>query len=191
MVQSAIAEFDQKSVQQQLAEIKQAVQKSQTQSTDYIKNNMLHFLHGKLEKLKPLAPAIKCYHRYSEEGKWRIAPAKFSGYRPQPFFKIEKNQGLLQIDTYFKINGTAFPANDFSRYKFLLRSGNEYFLLLFKDYKILQWLAGLDMNTLGKNSALFESQLLARLEEDYEVNRNNLFTDTILAPEPVNRIYLN
>lgn len=191
MVQSAIAEFDQKSIHQQLEEIKLAVQKSQTNSSDYIKNNMLRILQGKLEKLKPLAPAIKCYHRFLEEGKWKVAPAKFSSYRPQPFFRVVKKEGGLAIETYFKLNDSVFPASGFSSYKFLLRSGNEYFLLLFKDYKILQWLEDQDMDQAGKAASVFESQILARLEEDYEVDRNNLFTDTILSPEPINRIYLN
>lgn len=190
-VQAAIAEFDHASLQAHLAEIKQALKKSGAENNEQVKQTMLRHLHGKLEKIKPLAPAVKWYHRFLEDGKYRILPCVFSNYRPALSFKVVKEAGGLNIETSVNINGTLFPLQEFRQYRFLLRSGNEYFLLSFKDFKTLEWLRDFDFGSCNKNSAQFENIVLAKLEEDYEVDRNNLFTEDLLSPEPVNRVYLN
>ena len=190
MVQSLVEEFDVSALDQQLAEIKKAV-KASGSGEHGIHSNMMRLLHGKLEKLKPVAPAIKWYQRLEEDGKFRILPCSFSPFRPQLSFEVEKVNGKLSVKTQIEINGSTFLLEEFRRFGFLLMSRNEYYILLFRDYKTLEWLKDFDFSIVENDLSLFESEILARLQADYHVSTNSLFAEVLIESEPVNRIYLN
>src|SRR5690606_6346709 len=75
--------------------------------------------------------------------------------------------------------------------RFLLESRNEYFLLSFKDYQTLEWLAGDDPIRYSDSPEDFSGQVLARLEKDYKVDRNNQFDTTVISGTPANRVMLS
>lgn len=190
MVQSLVEEFDINGIDLQLAEIKKAVKASGTGEAS-VHTNMLRLLHGRLEKLKPVAPSLKWYQRLEENGKYKIVPCHFSTYRPVIQFAVEKKDGKLKLQTLVDINGTKYSLDDFQRFGFLLMSRNEYYILSFRDFKTLEWIGEFDFTLVENNFSLFESEILARLQTDYTVDTNHIFSETILSPEPINRIYLN
>ena len=191
IAQNVLSFFDNIAVATELTLLKNALERPGQRNADILKNNMLRNLHVNLQRLKPYAPAIKWYHRYGDAGKFKVQPCTFSTYRPQLSFKVIKQNNLLALETLVNINGALYPLTDFVQYHYLLRSNNEYFLLLFKDYQTLQWVQALDYAATGNSTASFETEILFRLEKDYKVNRNNLFTAVQIKQEPVNRVYLN
>ena len=126
--------------------------------------------------MKPFSALIKWYHKIpGEKGNFKTAPGSFSTFKPQLQFEVTKNGNALELSTIISINGTIFPLDQFSRYQFLLLSGSEYFILSYKDYQTLEWLKENDPHQYSHQPQEFSENILARLETDYAVNRNNLF----------------
>lgn len=158
----------------------------------YYKTAMLRELHGILETLKPFAILAKWYHKIrTEKGSYRTGPCVFSVYRPQLQFEVVKEDNLLHLKTMVVLNNQPYAIETFNRYHFLLESSNEYFLLGFKDYQTLEWLALQKPEQYSKEPQALAQEILAKLEEDYTVNRNQLFEQKAIDALPVNRVMLS
>ncbi|OQP66355.1 helicase SNF2 [Niastella vici] len=178
--------------------LKEEIQKKFTQQRAgvsyevYYKTAITRRLHEHMERMKPFAALVKWYHKIpGEKGNFKTAPGSFSTFKPQLQFEVTKNGNNLQLHTTISINGAPYPLDQFSRYQFLLLSGNEYFILSYKDYQTLEWLQDNDPQQYSQNPQEFSETILAKLEADYTVNRNNLFQKHEIREKPVNRVMLS
>ncbi len=159
---------------------------------EYYEPALLRALHGLFERLKPFTSLFKWYHKiWSNKSSAKTAPCVFSAYKPQLQFEVIKESDALILKTHITLNGTAWDIGDFNRYHFLLESGNEYFLLGFKDFQTLEWLKENTPEKYRHHPTGLALNILGRLEEDYKVNRNGLFTQNIIEAIPVNRVMLS
>ncbi len=158
-----------------------------------IRKRVLRHFHQLFEKLKPFTHLLKWYHKTPViNGKsFKTSLCIFSSYKLHLTFGVKKRNANLVLVTQITLNGTLYNLNDFNRYHFLLESNNEYFLLSYKDYQTLEWLSENNRGQYALDSAAFSQHLLARLETDYSVNRNNLFSKKEIKALPVNRVLLN
>ncbi len=153
---------------------------------------LLRDLHSLFERVKPYSQLVKWYHKiWQDKHSARTAPCVFSNYRPQLQFEVAKKNNLFVLKTFILLNGSLFDLTLFEQYHFLLFSNGEYFLTGFKDYQTLEWLKTIDTAQFSQDPQAFVHQVLARLEEDYKVTRNNLFEQNIIDTPPVNRILLS
>lgn len=145
-----------------------------------------------LEILKPFFSLIKWYHQVPNPatGNLLIAPCTFSTFKTQLQFEVVNNNGL-ELVTQIQINNTIFALSEFRRFHFLLESKNEYFFLSFKDYQTLEWLQQQNISEYAHDSAAFAQHILSKLEEEYTVERNNLFAITSIDVAPINRVLLS
>ena len=153
---------------------------------------LLRELHGLFERLKPFAALFKWYHKlWMDRTNAKTAPCTFSTYKPQLQFEVVKEKNALKLKTQLMLNATAYDIKDFSRFQFLINSGNEYFILSFKDFQTLEWLNQNNAAQYQHDPSEMAQHILARLEEDYKVNRNNLFEQNRIEVLPTNRVILS
>ena len=153
---------------------------------------LLRELHGLFERMKPFATLFKWYHRiWNNTSNARTAPCTISAFKPQLQFEVIEQGKALHLRTTIFLNGTSYDINNFNRYHFLLESRNEYFLTSFKDFQTLEWLSKSNPAQYGHNSSELAHNILARLEEDYKVNRNGLFLQNSVDVVPINRVILS
>jgi len=159
---------------------------------EYYEQALLRELHGLFERIKPFTALFKWYHKiWSDKSSAKTKPCSFSTFKPQLQFEVTKEDDALILKTHILLNGTEYDIRDFNRYHFLLESGNEYFLTGFKDFQTLDWLSGSNPEQYQYNASELVQNILARLEEDYKVNRNGLFSQNIIDVLPVNRVMLS
>lgn len=158
----------------------------------FFRNAMLRELHGVLETLKPFAILVKWFHKIkTDKGNYRTGPCVFSVYKPQLQFEVVKEPAGLELRTTIILNNQPYPLTDFTRYHFLLESRNEYYLLAFKDFQTLEWLEQQKPSQYSKDPQGLAREVLGKLEEDYPVNRNQLFEQKAIDALPVNRVMLS
>jgi SNF2 family DNA or RNA helicase len=150
-------------------------------------------LQERFEMIKPFAALLKWYHQlpHADNGHVITTPCVFSVYKPVLKFEVTKEDGSFRLITVIVINGCDYRHDAFRRFHFLLESNNEYFLLAYKDYKTLEWLQQNDPAQYSHDAAFFAQKILSVLENDYDVNRNNLFAVTTVEVKPVRRILLS
>lgn len=159
--------------------------------TAFYNNALLRELHLLFEQLKPFASLVKWQHRLSvSKNNIKTAPCTFSTYKPQLQFEVIKQQQQLVLKTWVVLNNSTYSIESITRYHFLLLSGNEYFLLSHKDFKTLDWLEQADPAQYCGDAEKLAEQILAKLEGDYPVKRNNLFNEQIIDCLPESRILL-
>jgi SNF2 family DNA or RNA helicase len=177
----------QQAVKQRLAQQKAGVSREA-----FVQNAMLRHLHHLFESVKPFASLVKWYHKISEgKGKFRTAPCVFSAYKPMLNFEVKQDDTGLFLITYVVLNGANFNLNEFTRHSFLLQSNNEYFILSVKDFQTLDWLEDNDGRRYAHDALGFSQVLLGKLEGDYPVNRNDLFSKKEIRKSPANRLMLS
>ncbi|WP_018612238.1 DEAD/DEAH box helicase [Segetibacter koreensis] len=170
-----------------------AKQKVEKEGEALVKKSMLRHFYQLFEKLKPFSSIVKWYHKIPVgSGKsYKTSPCIFSAYKTQLTFEVQKTNNYLFLMTNVLLNGTVYSLNEFNRYHFLLESNNEYFLLSYKDYQTLEWLSEYNRGQYKSDAEGFARNLLARLEADYEVDRNDCFIKKEIKTVPVNRVMLN
>lgn len=159
----------------------------------YSKQALLRHYHQLFERVKPFAPLAKWYHSKQLNGNkhYSTAPCVFSAYRPGLRFAVVKTPAGLELRTLIDLNGQLYEIEAFSRQFFFLESKNEYFLLAFRDYQTLEWLADQQPQQYASDPAALAEHVLAYLEKDYTVDRNNLFDQQKIESLPVNRVLLS
>lgn len=145
------------------------------------------------EPLKAQAAQVKWYHKVeTEEGKYKTTPCTFSGLRPMLQFEVSRNEeGELQLNCFVFVSGASQPLAEFKRSRFLLEKEGVYYLLTHTDYTTLQWLEQKPERLYNKTPQAFAQHILAKLESEYTVRRNNLFSGDQVKVIPQNRIVLS
>ena len=160
--------------------------------TEFHEGALLRELHGLFERLKPFAALFKWYHKiWANKASAKTAPCNLSLYKPQLQFEVIKENDALILQTQISLNGTAYNIDDFNRFHFLLNSSNEYFLMGFKDFQTLEWLIKNNPVQYQHDPSEMAQHILAHLEDDYKVNRNNLFEQNSIDVLPINRVMLS
>jgi SNF2 family DNA or RNA helicase len=150
----------------------------------------LRTVHELLLRLKPFTETFKWYHKIQVDKKnYKTAPCRFSNYRPQLEFEVTKYNNKYLLKESLEINGCKYDSSEFTRTHYLMESKGEYFLLAYKDYLTLEWLEKENYHTYSTQD--FIEKILARLEADYKVNRNNLFETATVQEKPVKRVMLS
>ncbi len=154
----------------------------------YIRKIQQHF-----EEIKPFTSLIKWYHKlpHLSTGKLTTAPCTFSTYKPSLQFEVVLEKKLVTLIVHININGNKYALKNFRRFYFLLESKNEYFLLTHKDYATLEWLEQNKPEQYASNTNLMAQQILSKLEENYEVERNGLFATTTIDIVPKCKVLLS
>lgn len=140
-----------------------------------------------LQTLKPLLPLITCYRQtpVGNEKRLKTAPCTFSNYTPQLKFEVQQSSGGWLLLTLIELNGSAFPLAEFNQYGFFLEHKNEYFLLKFPDYQVLNRVQSYDWEKEAFDQSRFIADVLGPLA-GYPVNRNNLLiSDQVDVIPPV------
>ncbi|MEO5890487.1 MAG: DEAD/DEAH box helicase, partial [Ferruginibacter sp.] len=160
--------------------------------SDFYEPALLRELHALFEKIKPFAALFKWYHTiWQDRSVAKTAPCAFSNYKPQLQFEVIKEDNLLSLKTRIVLNDAIYDIGDFNRYHFLLTDNNGYFLLSLKDFQTLEWLKENKPEQFQHDPPAMAENILARLEENYHVNRNGLFEQNIIESLPVNRVMLS
>ncbi len=108
------------------------------------------------------------------------------------FSLLMREDGTYYLQTYIKFPLEQIPLEHFERFHFLLRSGNNYFLLKYADYQTLEWLDNIDFKAIENDIVKFNNQIVKKLEQqNYLVNTNNLIQSTIIDIPPTNCILLS
>lgn len=193
--QSILREFGREQIDFLKKEIKQrhSKQKSGAAWSPFFRNAMLRHYHQLLERIKPFAPLVKWYHTKQLNGNkhFSTAPCRFSAYRPYLKFEVVKEGEKLLLVTLIDINGTAYRYETFNRLHYLLESNNEFFILSYRDFQKLEWLLEQKPEQYALRPTELAQHILAELETDYNVNRNNLFDRLEIETIPVNRVMLS
>lgn len=145
------------------------------------------------EPLKADAAQLKWYHRVEvENGHYKTIACSFNSLRPMLQFEVTRNEDdKLQLNAFVFINGSTRPLSDFKRSRFLLEKDNEYFLLTYTDHNTLQWLSTQPEAQYSNDPQAFAQNILAKLESNYTIKRNNLFSGDQVIAVPQNRIVLS
>jgi SNF2 family DNA or RNA helicase len=168
------------------------LKRNKTDFESHYRNEILRKLHDLLLRLKPFAATEKWYHKIPiDKRNYKTGPCKFSNFRPYLEFQVTKETGNYFLKTFINLNGEKYPLEALQRTHFLLESRSEYFLLAFKDYQTLEWLEVNDPGQYKSDPEALATNILTKLEEDYRVNRNNLFETTKVDTIPVNRVMLS
>jgi SNF2 family DNA or RNA helicase len=154
---------------------KHKLQKSGVPLHQFLKTAYARKLHELFEHVKPFLPLLKMYHQLPNPntGNMLLAPCIFSSFRPLLSFSVKKEKKIYTLNTIISVNGTMYQFADFRRFAFLLESRNEYYILNNKDFQTLEWLESITAS--GADALEFAKNILAKLEENYKVERNNLF----------------
>ena len=160
----------------------------------YLRKAMLRHAHQLLNGLLPYADTLKWYcQRQQRAGKhFILAPCTLHQQKPLLFFDVvREDHGGLGLLVSIEADGLLYRQDAYTRHAFLLEKDNNYFLLSLKDCQTLDWLQQNPTEKYAHNPAFFAEHVVARLEEDYTVNRNGLFEEVVLEAVPINRVMLS
>lgn len=154
----------------------------------YRQQALLKMAYTHLHSLKPFLPLCEWMHRVPlNAGRMLSGPCIFSPLRVILGFDVQKKEGLFILDCQVELNDGKFPLASFERHHFLLRSQNEYFLLTWKDYQLLEWL----QQQAPLEGTAFREQVLARVQSDYRVNSSQLLGVEKIASPPGFQVLLS
>ena len=168
------------------------LQKAGIPYSQYYENAFNRRVHELFERLKPFITQLKWYDKIQAgKGNFRTAPCIFKTERPQLQFDLQDEKGILQLHTILALDGQLYPLSEFTRSHFLVQRNHEYFLLRYKDYQTLEWLQDCNWQQYRNQPEQLSLEVLAKLEADYTVHRNNLFAKKEIQALPVNRVLLS
>lgn len=193
-IKDALLLFSERAIIQEWQAIQQKFTKQRSGKSleSFTQNAMLRYVHDCFNGLKPFFPALSFYHKILSDNKknYRTQACSFSTYKPTLSFEVIQHHNVFSVLIYVEINSTQFLLSQFNRTQFLLESRNEYFILSFKDFQILEWLNE-NIHLYNADTALFAEHILNKLESDYTVNRNQYFAANAVEATPTNRVLLS
>lgn len=179
--------------QKQHIKHRHSVQRTDISWETFFSKNITAYWHKSFESLKPYFSLVKWYHKKPQPGKKNFlsGPCSFSKFRPAISFEVQKVNDALQLHCLITLNGSVYSLHTFNRFEFLLENKSEYFILSYQDYLTLEKVKTLPVGAYASNPQAFAQNILAKLEKDYTVNRNNHFPVNEITIAPTKRILLN
>jgi superfamily II DNA or RNA helicase len=171
-------------------ELRLKKQKAGVSIRSFLTQSVHRHLHQQFGELRPFYSGLKSYHKILKPGTkiYQTLPCRFSTERPRLQFEVVATAALFSLEARLGIGESLHDITAFSRTAFFLQKDNEYFLLSFKDYQTLEWLATALGESGGLPQAAFAEKVLARIEGDYTVNRNGLLEEKSLEVLPTCRV---
>ncbi|MDA3614166.1 DEAD/DEAH box helicase [Polluticaenibacter yanchengensis] len=193
-VKLTLANFDSKSISDIENGITEKYKKSRAGVAfdSFFDNAYSRAMHELFTSIKPFASLFSWYQKIESKLATKTNACSLSTFWPGLKFNVYKNdKNNFCLQTLVQINEGEYPVEDFLRYEFLIQSNTEYFILRYGDYHTLKWLDTVNWDKLGNDGSEFLKTIVNKLEENYSVNRNNLFEQTFLEVEPINRVMLS
>ena len=157
----------------------------------FYNNAIERAFYDKMVRLKPFLQIVRWYQKKWGKGNPVTAPCSFSPYSPKLQFDVLNESSQLSVEPAVVINGTTYNLKEFNRHHFFIEQNNEYFLLSYKDSQTLSWLQLAYPSQYCNDPQALAENILAKLEEDYTVNRNGFFKQYIVETTPVNQVMLS
>ena len=158
----------------------------------YFQPAFLREIHSCMGLLMPFLEKTKCYHKIkNESGSVRTSPCKFQNIRPGIQFELTREAGRLSVSTIIKLGNTSLPLAELNRSHFLVEKDEVYHLLGYRDYQTLEWLNSEPVIKAGRDESEFRKTVLAKLEEHYKVNRNDLLESNTINSRPESQVMVN
>ncbi|PVD51188.1 ATP-dependent helicase [Terrimonas sp.] len=159
----------------------------------FFSKNIAAYWHKAFESLKPYFSLVKWYQKKPQPGKksFLSGPCSFSTFRPSLQFDVHKKNDLLSLHCNVVLNGISYALSTFNRFEFLLESKSEYFILAYRDYVMLEKIKALPVDRYASEPQEFAKHILADIEKNYTVNRNDHFPVNELVIKPINRLLLS
>jgi len=152
------------------------------------------YVGGVLQELKPLAPAIERLY-YLPAGvafaNHSVRPATISAFVPGLHFKVEKEEGRVGLYCSVLINGNVFPLEDFQQLSFLLKSGNEFFVLKKEDVAVLESYKTEWRNVHALGQPRFLEKVVKPLAEKYPVDMEAVIRTEMVDTAPRGRVFVS
>ena len=193
-VKLTLANFDTKNIAEIQNSIIEKYKKSRTGINYdlFFDNAFARAMHEIFTSIKPFASLFSWYQKIESKLSTKTNICSVSTFWPGLKFNVYKDdKNAFCLQTNVQINEGEYPLEEFLRYEFLIQSNTEYFILRFADYQTIKWLDTLNWSKLGNDGSEFLKTVVSKLEENYTVNRNNLFEQTFLEVEPINRVMLS
>ncbi len=171
-----------------------ARQKAGTSLSNFVNRSFLRQVHQQLEQLWPSLCAEKIYHQVVNPatGNTMTTACELRPEKPLLSFAVHRDaEGLLALQTKLRLNDEEYELSAFSQELYFIGQNNQYFLLSYADYQVLQWLSVNDPAQYADEPAAFSEHILGKLSADYTVEATALDDATVVDTEPVNAIYLS
>ena len=168
--------------------------KSGTSLERYLSRYMTKYIYSELQSLLKQIPSHNWYHKYKnpQTGNYTISRCAFHEERVAMAFEVIKLEDKsLDIRVWFNISGKLFALDTINRYKFLLQIAQDYYFLDGQSYQMLEWLAQSNYKSYAHDGALFSKHIIEKLEEEFVVERNNLFEEEVLQLVPERALLLS
>ena len=149
----------------------------------------IKYYHNAFVALKPYFSLLKFYLQ-TPTGKstFSTSPISFSGFKPLLSFEVVKSGKGFFVKIMVQTGDFKTNISEYDMHHFLLLSKHEIFILAFNDYQTLLWL---QEHNQPATSEISLKKTITILEENYKVNRNNLFEKKKIAIAPISRIFLS
>ena len=159
---------------------------SNTQGQIFIKNALEKYRYDQVQLLRTKAAALSLFHRIKNAatGNPLTAACQWSETQPTLSFEVIKKNDLLAIETYIVFPTQKIAFKKLQHYGFMLLHGSTWYMLSLKDCHTIAWLQTIDITQYASNEVLFSEKILTKLEENYTVNRNNLFDINEIRQQP-------
>jgi SNF2 family DNA or RNA helicase len=155
---------------------------------------MLRYYHGLFKMLLPYWASIKIYHAGINiaTNKTLRQVCSCNNILPRIIFNCYKTENEeVFINILIKINEDINSLETFNRYHFLLEKENNYSVLDYSDYQIIEWFLAQKSEQYAAQPELLIQQIVSKLEAKHTVIRNDCFTENILEELPSEAIMLS
>lgn len=149
-------------------------------------------IHEAFAEFRQFADQLDIYHKIQlDNTRFSNSPCSFSTIRPQLQFSVSRSDSSFGVSPVFLVNGNLLPPDKIKRKRFLIECDSVYYQLSYTDYETLRWIEKTDLEQFGLNIAAFEENILAVLEKNNKVERNNLFDTVSIQVKPLTRVKLS
>ena len=134
------------------------------------------------------------YHRIKNQqtGNYLIAKAKINPAKLKPIFEVKRQADQsLDIAIYLQVNENIVALNSFQIFNFLLLKENQYYLLDFNTQQTIEWLQSGVVAQYKNNDALFIERIIKKLESNFSVKKEGIFTQNLIETTPANCLFLS
>ncbi len=170
-----------------------AKQKAGTALSSFVERSFLRQVHPLLAAAFGFAGELRCYHQVTvaATGNPRTCVCQLSTETPLLHFVVERTEEeALALRTKISINGNVYAPDELVRHKLVLQHHDNYFLLRYEDYQVLQWLEANDPADYAHDPAGFSEQVLGRLG-DYRIDTAQMDAVELIDSEPQPAVYLS
>jgi len=159
---------------------------SNTQAQAFIKNALEKHRYEQVQLFLSKASILSVFHKIinPKTGNPLTAPCQWSTETPTLSFDVVQQNGGLDLQANIILSTHPLSLKELQRVGFMVLNGTEWVQLSLKDCHTLDWLSKNPASQYAHNPELFSEKILTRLEENYSVNRNNLFNINEIKQQP-------